>query len=102
MPRPKSPRSHGGDGAEAPAYARKVARALGIQVRGLCREEAARYVGVSASKFDQMVDDGRMPKPKHIDARRVWDRVSVDAAFDDLDNGAAASSWDGFVWQRRS
>ena len=33
-------------------------------VRGLQREMAARYVGISATKFDEMVDDGRMPKPK--------------------------------------
>lgn len=52
--------------------------------RGLKREEAARYVGVSPSKFDQMVKDGRMPPPREIDFCRVWDRVLLDAAFEDL------------------
>lgn len=52
--------------------------------RGLCREEAARYVGVGTSKFDEMVSDRRMPKPKKIDGRVVWDRLSLDAAFSDL------------------
>jgi predicted DNA-binding transcriptional regulator AlpA len=42
-------------------------------IRGLRREEAARYVGVSATKFDQLVADGRMPKGIRIDGRVVWD-----------------------------
>ena len=33
---------------------------------GLCREEAASYVGVSATLFDEIVKDGRMPKPKRV------------------------------------
>lgn len=52
--------------------------------RGMCREEASRYVGVGITKFDEMVADGRMPKPKRIDGRVVWDRLRLDAAFSDL------------------
>lgn len=52
--------------------------------RGLSREEAARYVGVGSTKFDEMVKDGRMPKPKRVDGRTVWDRIALDAAFTDL------------------
>jgi excisionase family DNA binding protein len=52
--------------------------------RGLSREEAARYVGVSRTKFDQMVVDGRMPHPRRIDGRKVWDLRMVDASFDRL------------------
>ena len=37
--------------------------------RGLRREEAARYIGVGASKFDQMVADRQMPKPKKVGGR---------------------------------
>ena len=58
--------------------------------RGLSRVEAASYVGVSPSLFDAMVEDGRMPKPKHIGARRVWDRFEVDAGFADLPTEDAA------------
>lgn len=39
--------------------------------RGLSRVLAAGYIGVSATKFDEMVADGRMPKPKKIDARKI-------------------------------
>jgi len=35
--------------------------------RGLRREDAARYVGVSTAKFDECVKDGRMPNPFRID-----------------------------------
>lgn len=55
--------------------------------RGLSRVEAAEYIGVGASKFDSMVSDGRMPKPKKIDGRRVWDVRSLDRAFDALPGG---------------
>lgn len=63
--------------------------------RGLSRVEAARYVGVSPSLFDAMVQDGRMPKPKPMNARRVWDRLRLDAAFDALpdDEERAAKRW---------
>jgi predicted DNA-binding transcriptional regulator AlpA len=48
---------------------------------GLSREVSAAFIDVSPSKFDEMVKDGRMPKPKHIDARRVWSRAAVEKAF---------------------
>jgi len=28
-----------------------------------------------------MVDDGRMPKPRRIDGRKVWDRRQLEEAF---------------------
>jgi hypothetical protein len=48
---------------------------------GLSREAAAEYIGVSPSKLDDMVRDGRMPPPIAIDARRVWDRELIRQAF---------------------
>lgn len=58
--------------------------AIAYPPRGLSRDEAARWIGVGSTKFDEMVADGRMPKPKRIDGRVVWDRLRVDAAFTDL------------------
>ena len=52
--------------------------------RGLSRDEAARYVGIGVTLFDQMVLDGRMPGPKTINSRKVWDRLQLDAAFEYL------------------
>jgi len=62
--------------------------------RGLSRVQAAEYIGVGVTKFDEMVGDGRMPRPKRIDGRTVWDRIKLDEAFDALDNEAAKSEWD--------
>lgn len=55
-----------------------------IPRRGLRHDEAAEYIGVSARKFDELVADGRMPKPKRIDGRLVWDVRALDLAFDAL------------------
>ena len=46
--------------------------------------QAAAYIGVSPSLFDEMMSDGRMPKPVRINARVVWDRVQLDEAFAEL------------------
>lgn len=55
-----------------------------IEPRGLSRTEAAGYVGVSPSLFDEMVKDRRMPPAKCINSRRVWDRRELDDAFAQL------------------
>jgi hypothetical protein len=64
--------------------------------RGLSRGEAARYVGISPAKFDELVRAGLMPGAKRIGARRVWDVRAVDLAFDALpeDTAADANPWD--------
>lgn len=65
---------------------------LSCPPRGLSRVEAAAYVGVSLSMFDAMVTDGRMPKPKHINSRRIFDRHALDAAFAALPDGEEADA----------
>lgn len=60
---------------------------VSLPPRGLSRLESAAYVGVSGSLFDAMVKDGRMPLPKRINARTVWDRLRLDAAFAALPDG---------------
>lgn len=62
----------------------KTADAFAYPPRGMSREEAARYIGVGTTKFDEMVADESMPKPKRIDGRVIWDRIALDAAFSDL------------------
>jgi hypothetical protein len=62
--------------------------------RGLSRIEAAAYIGVSPSLFDLMVQDGRMPGPKLINTRTVWDRFALDRAFEALPDRAATNPWD--------
>jgi predicted DNA-binding transcriptional regulator AlpA len=50
--------------------------------RWLRRIEAARWVGMSPSKFDQLVKDRRLPKAKTIDGIVVWDRHQLDGAME--------------------
>ena len=62
--------------------------------RGLSRGQSAAYIGTGTSKFDEMVGDGRMPKPKRIDGRTVWDRIQIDEAFTALPDEKEANPWD--------
>ena len=57
---------------------------LSLPPRGLSREQAAAYIGVSSGMFDAMVADGRMPRPKEANRRLLWDRLELDAAFSAL------------------
>lgn len=52
--------------------------------RGLNREEAAAYVGLSPNSFDELMRAGVFPKPVDLAGlkRRVWDVKALDAAFD--------------------
>lgn len=75
--------------------------------RGLSRVEASAYIGVSPRLFDLMVADGRMPPPKGINARRVWDRIALDRAFEALpiqsedpeigERGGPANGWEDYA-----
>ena len=69
--------------------------------RGLSREQAAAYVGISPSLFDMLVKDGRMPAPKRINSRTVWDRLQVDEAFTAIpSNDVAVNPWDEITASR--
>ena len=48
--------------------------------RGLSRSQAAEYVGISPSLFDEMVKDGRMPAAKCVNSRRVWGSLQPEEA----------------------
>lgn len=70
---------------------------LSFMPRGLSRTEAARYVGISPTLFDELVKDGRMPGPRRINSRAVWDRAEVDIFFEALPTSepdSKASDWD--------
>jgi predicted DNA-binding transcriptional regulator AlpA len=67
-----------------------------VAPRGLSRLAAAAYVGIGATLFDQMIAAGKLPKPFRIEGRVLWDRLRLDAAIDELQDGdgdAAADRW---------
>lgn len=73
---------------------REDTRVLKLHARGLSRELAAVWVGVSVSLFDEMVADGRMPSPKTVNRRRVWDKQRLDLAFEALPDAAVKTGWE--------
>lgn len=75
---------------------------LSLPPRGVNRLQAAAYVGVSATKFDELVENKRMPKPKQIDGRVVWDVRKLDLAFDALpeQDGGAGEDAEADRWAK--
>lgn len=79
-----------------------VASRLHIR-RGLGEAEAALYIGLGVTKFASLVRDKRMPPPRILDGRRIWDVDDLDAAFRELPiEGAVAdspkpNSWDDLI-----
>ena len=63
--------------------------------RGLSRIEAATYIGISPSKFDELRKDGRVGPARLIDGRKVWDVRDLDLAFEALpmEFNEAAEDW---------
>ena len=62
--------------------------------RGLSRSCAAEYVGCSPRKFDQMILNGLMPAPRLIGTKKIWDRVELDEAFEELPREVEGCEWD--------
>ena len=70
----------------------------------MSREEAARYIGVSATTFDRLIAERRMPKPMRVGKRVIWDRLKLDAAFTELGEEASENPLDralGMAAERR-
>jgi len=83
---------------------RAALSALPFWPRYLSRDEAARYVGVSADVFDVEVDCGDWPKARRRGGkggRLTWDREALDAAADrdsgigqaDVQEAAGPNPW---------
>ncbi|MGI9506592.1 MAG: hypothetical protein ACR2RE_26420 [Geminicoccaceae bacterium] len=62
---------------------------LGIVPRGLTREDAAEYCGVTAWTLDKYVQRNLLPGP--MPGTKRWDRKALDIALDRLSNIAAPS-----------
>lgn len=53
----------------------------GIVPFAVSRQAAAALIGISASFFDKLVRDGRMPQPRDLEGRVLWDSEEVRAAW---------------------
>lgn len=66
-------------------------------VLGLGQADAAAAIGISATKFRELVDAGRMPKPRRLDSRLLWDADELRDAFKALPHDGdkpAVNPWD--------
>jgi hypothetical protein len=59
-------------------------RLTSLPRRGLSREEAAMYLGISSSTFDEMRATGQVEPPRLIKGRKLFDIRDLDMAFDAL------------------
>ena len=75
--------------------ARKLQDELAYPPRAMKAERAAAYLDMSRSKFLELVESGRLPQPKVIDGIRVWDRLALDAAFNDFPDRGDDDSVEG-------
>jgi predicted DNA-binding transcriptional regulator AlpA len=68
--------------------ARKLADDLHYPPRAMRVDDAAAYLGYSRSTFLRLVDERIMPPPVKTPDHNIatWDRIDLDAAFDDLKN----------------
>ena len=49
--------------------------------RGLDESEFAVYLSLSPSFFRKLIAEGRMPRPRLVGGRRIWDVEELDLAF---------------------
>lgn len=63
--------------------------------RGLSRTEAAIYLGISPSKFDELRKDGRIGPAKVLDGRKIFPIEMLDEFFDGLplENHETVEDW---------
>lgn len=75
--------------------ARAALREASQPRRGLSRLEAASYVGVGVTMFDELVLEGKMPAAICVRSRKVWDIRDLDLAFDRMkgQDAVSANSW---------
>jgi hypothetical protein len=64
----------------------KLADSLGYPPRGMRADRAAAYLDMSTSSFLRLVEVSKMPKAVPVGGMTIWDRLELDAAFENLKN----------------
>jgi hypothetical protein len=63
---------------------------------GLSRIEAAMAFGISPTLFDRLVSEKRVPAPRLIYGRKVWDVNELAAAFEEFLKDDTKNTWSDF------
>jgi hypothetical protein len=66
--------------------------------RGLDENEAAVYLSISPSLFRELVAANRMPRPRLLNTRRVWDIEELDIAFKAMPREAVPEDQGDDTW----
>lgn len=51
----------------------------------LCRDAAAETLSIGTTMFDELVKDGKLPKPKRLKGRVLWDSRRLAEAWDAIE-----------------
>jgi predicted DNA-binding transcriptional regulator AlpA len=65
---------------------------LAFPPRAMRAETAAAYLSMSRSAFLRLVDEGKMPPAVKINKMSTWDRLDLDAAYEDFKDGNGGPS----------
>lgn len=67
----------------------KLQDTLAYPPRLMRAERAAAYLGMGVTLFLQLVNEGKIAKPRRIKGMVAWDRLKLDAFVEDAEDDAA-------------
>jgi predicted DNA-binding transcriptional regulator AlpA len=70
----------------------KLQDSLGYPPRAMRLERAARYLDMSTSTFLRLVDDGELPAPTRKNGIVSWDRLDLDATYENWKTASGGNS----------
>jgi predicted DNA-binding transcriptional regulator AlpA len=53
----------------------------GVVPFAVSRETAAELLGISSGTFDKLVKSGKLPEPREVESRILWDSAEIRAAW---------------------
>jgi predicted DNA-binding transcriptional regulator AlpA len=67
--------------------------------RAMRAERAAAYLDISRSLFLELVEEGKLPKPRQWPEHEAprWDRLELESAWDDLNDDRRRNTFDQVV-----
>jgi predicted DNA-binding transcriptional regulator AlpA len=80
----------------------KLSDHLAYPPRAMRAERAATYLGMSVSAFLRLVEDGTMPQPVRVGGITMWDRLELDAAFENLKDHGGQNTVHRILRERRN